>query len=110
MAFTTKSGYVRVDIFKPSGKWYHTAAVDMSEHYRDDDIHNALYLACSEEHLKGLSGQWGLTTGPEASLKRAGCSCVWSPTTSTPTRSLSTASRACDAPRNVTPTAQALAA
>ena len=69
MAFTTKSGYVRVDIFKPSGKWYHTAAVDMSEHYRDDDIHNALYLACSEEHLKGLSGQWGLTTGPRSKLE-----------------------------------------
>ena len=37
MAFTTKSGYVRIDIFKSNGK----SAVDMSEHYRGDDIRHA---------------------------------------------------------------------
>lgn len=42
MGFTTKEGMVRVDQFKPRGKWYQTLEVDMSKHYRASSIHEAL--------------------------------------------------------------------
>lgn len=36
MGFTTNEGMVRVDRFKPGGKWYDTWAVDMSRWYNQD--------------------------------------------------------------------------
>lgn len=38
MGYSMNEGCVRVDIFKPSGKWYETFAVDMREFYRGDII------------------------------------------------------------------------
>jgi len=68
MAFTNKEGYVRVDIFKPSGKWYSTAAVDMSAGYNEANIHRALYDACVREFDKE-GGEWGLSVSPQAELE-----------------------------------------
>lgn len=31
--YTTNPAHCRVDIFKPSGKWYCTVVIDMSGHY-----------------------------------------------------------------------------
>lgn len=36
MGFSTNDGMVRVDRFKPGGKWYDTWAVDMSRWYNQD--------------------------------------------------------------------------
>jgi hypothetical protein len=36
MGYTTNSGMVRVDRFKPGGKWYDTWEVDMSAYYNED--------------------------------------------------------------------------
>lgn len=40
--YSENSGMVRVDYFKPSGKWYMTEAHDMSDYYNDLDIHKAI--------------------------------------------------------------------
>lgn len=40
--YTDNPGMVRVDYFKPSGKWYMTEAHDMSDYYNDPDIHRAI--------------------------------------------------------------------
>lgn len=42
MGYTTEEGMVRVDFFKPSGKWYMTEAVDMSTWYDVPNIHDAV--------------------------------------------------------------------
>ena len=69
MAFTTKSGYVRVDIFRASGKWYATAAVDMSEHYHDDCVQTAVFASCMAEFEKPERGQWQGSVSPRADLE-----------------------------------------
>ncbi|MDF2915877.1 MAG: hypothetical protein K0S70_94 [Microbacterium sp.] len=40
--YTDNPGMVRVDYYKPGGKWYMTEAHDMSEFYDDSDIHEAV--------------------------------------------------------------------
>lgn len=57
MGYTTDSGMVRVDFFKPSGKWYMTEAIDMSETYNDWDTHKCVRLALDESRA-GLGPGW----------------------------------------------------
>lgn len=67
MAFTTNTGRVRVDFFKPSGKWYGTASVDMTAHYKGDSgnlIHDAFMAACRAEK-DNPQGEWGHTFTPD---------------------------------------------
>lgn len=58
MAFSMKEGVVRVDFFKPSGKWYGTSELNMSGVYHDALLHGAI-ASCLDAHgLKGYSTQW----------------------------------------------------
>lgn len=41
MGYHTDDSMVRVDFFKPSGKWYETRAVRWTGGYKDCAIHNA---------------------------------------------------------------------
>lgn len=40
--FSDNPGMVRVDFFRPSGKWYMTEAHDMSDFYNEPVIHDAV--------------------------------------------------------------------
>ena len=65
MSFTTNEGRVRVDFFKPSGKWYGPASVDMSQHYTGD-IHECFRSACvAEQGRGGGESEWGHTFTPQ---------------------------------------------
>ena len=52
MGYTTKEGMVRVDFFRPSGKWYTTEAICMVDGYNDLPIHVAFKQAL-QRTLKG---------------------------------------------------------
>lgn len=69
MGFTTNDSRVRVDFFKPSGKWYGTASIDMEKHYKGV-IQDCVYQACVDEYNKGDEGEWGYTFTPEDILTR----------------------------------------
>ena len=56
-----------VHIFKPSGKWYSTAKVDMRP-FADMFIQEALLAACMAEFAKEGHGEWGLVRDAEAYL------------------------------------------
>lgn len=74
MAYTTNSGRVRVDFFKPSGKWYGTASVDMSAFYDGgpgDLIHEQFLRACRAEQANP-KGEWGHTFTPDSWLEGGG--------------------------------------
>jgi hypothetical protein len=43
--FSMNSSSVRVDFYKPSGKWYMTEAFDMNDQYETTDIHRAVRAA-----------------------------------------------------------------
>lgn len=43
--YSDKPYMVRVDIFKPSGKWYETISVSMKDKYHTADLHEALRSA-----------------------------------------------------------------
>lgn len=45
MGYNAQDSFVRVDRFKPNGKWYDTFAIDMGEFYNDPFIHDALKKA-----------------------------------------------------------------
>ena len=70
MAYTTKSGRVRVDFFKPSGKWYGTGSVDMQAHYKGL-IHECFMEACKAEQVNP-EGEWGHTFTPESWIESGG--------------------------------------
>ena len=42
MNYSDSPGMVRVDYFKPSGKWYMTEAHDMSEFYNEGSVYTAV--------------------------------------------------------------------
>lgn len=42
MNFSLNSGHCKVEYYKPSGKWYMDEVIDMSDHYNDVSIHNAI--------------------------------------------------------------------
>lgn len=50
--YSDNPGSVRVDYFKASGKWYMTESVDMSGHFRDPSVHEAVRLSLQE------AGRW----------------------------------------------------
>lgn len=58
----TESVKVTVEIFKPSGKWYSTAKVDMRP-FSHMLIHDALFEACMAEYTI-KSSDWGLVRSP----------------------------------------------
>lgn len=45
MGYSVSDGQVRVDIFKPSGKWDHSVAVDMDAFYNFGAVHDAVEQA-----------------------------------------------------------------
>jgi len=50
MGYSTKPGIVRVDIFKDTGKWYETLAIDMTEGWdKDKLIHHSLIEALQQQ-------------------------------------------------------------
>jgi len=53
MGYTENDGMVRVDFFKPSGKWYITLSVDLSEFYDEPSIHEAFAKAL-RKHFSDL--------------------------------------------------------
>jgi len=74
MSFTTNEGRVRVDFFKPSGKWYGTASVDMSAYYKGD-IHECFRRACVDEQATAPStgeSEWGHTFTPQGWVAKGG--------------------------------------
>lgn len=50
--YANNPGMVRVDYFKPSGKWYMTEAHDMSGYYNEPDIFLAVEKALRD------AGRW----------------------------------------------------
>lgn len=57
--YSVNPGHVRVDFFKPSGKWHMTDAVDMSGVYHVSNPATALGLAL-EKHFRHSNGIMGL--------------------------------------------------
>lgn len=45
MYYSNNPGDVRVEFFKPGGKWYMTETIDMSPFYNDPDLWEAVRLA-----------------------------------------------------------------
>jgi len=43
--YSANPGMVKVDFYKPGGKWYMTEAVDMSDFYHTGAIHEAVAMA-----------------------------------------------------------------
>lgn len=62
MGYTIDSGMVRVDYFKPSGKWYMTEAIDMSPWYDYSDIYVAVERALDNSRPERNSGWWSQFT------------------------------------------------
>lgn len=62
--YSDKASSVRVDFFKPSGKWYTTEAVPWID-YREKDIHKGLRdsLLAADVHLR-LSGMLAVCLEP----------------------------------------------
>lgn len=52
MGFHVSDSCVRVDRFKPRGKWYDTFSIDMEEHYNDNDLHDAVQKCIEKEGYK----------------------------------------------------------
>lgn len=59
MGYTTDDSYVRVDFFKPSGKWYTTEAVKWTGGYSDCQLINA-FAKSLKDHLSERVTQPGL--------------------------------------------------
>lgn len=43
--YSENPAHCRVDIFKPSGKWYMTITLDLTGLYEHNDIHEAIKMA-----------------------------------------------------------------
>lgn len=68
---TNTNSIVELNIFKPSGKWYWTAYIDMKDFYdRDELIHDLIKEACQIEFAKPNHGIWGLTCSLDQILSR----------------------------------------
>lgn len=61
MNYSQRPGMVRVDFFKPSGKWKETVAMDMSGVYDFDLIHDAVRTALRNNFGDGVEAFKGLT-------------------------------------------------
>ena len=60
MGYSANDGMVRVDFFRPSGRWYTTEAVDMSAHYHDPTCLNAVEAAVVQHLSKHPNKDGGL--------------------------------------------------
>lgn len=56
MNYSTTEGSVRVDFFRPTGGWYTTVEVDMTEYYLTVNIRNAIIKATKEVVREGYNG------------------------------------------------------
>ena len=57
--YSDNPGSVRVDYFKPSGKWYMTEAIKMSDYfYKEIDIHRAVASALDASRPDRNAGWW----------------------------------------------------
>jgi len=64
MGYDNRSNMIRVDFFKPSGKYCTTEAVDMLSAHDEPDLERAT-LTCIENHLKGrLRGMTAVVLEP----------------------------------------------
>jgi len=70
MGYTTDDSYVRVDFFKPSGKWYTTEAVKWTGPYEGDII--ASFAKSLFDHLSERATQPGLQHQNHRSLRLEG--------------------------------------
>lgn len=59
MGYSDDASSVRVDFFKPSGKWYATEAVKWTGSY-EEDIRDA-FLQSLKDHFKGVPRYQGMT-------------------------------------------------
>ncbi len=50
--FAYNPGSVRVDEFKPSGKWYQTIVIDMTDQYLNPSIHDAVMDCLVDRQIK----------------------------------------------------------
>lgn len=66
MGYTVNESMVRVDIFKPSGKWYESIAIDMNEFYNEPIIHDALKKALAKGDTNDR--KWETIDGSERTL------------------------------------------
>lgn len=62
MNYSENSDSVRVDYFKPSGKWYMTEALDMSGYWDEASVYSAV--------IKSLDDAWNLRHGGRPSAWR----------------------------------------
>ena len=77
MGYTTDPAMCRVDIWKPSGKWYDTVAVKFrDEDYHSTLIYNAFYNALSDSLGNSYIGCLVTCLKPYHSLKHP-VSTVW---------------------------------
>jgi hypothetical protein len=58
MGYSDNDGMVRVDYFKPTGKWYMTEAIDMSSHWQDVDMFKAIELSLDESRPDRSARWW----------------------------------------------------
>ena len=71
--YSNNPGLVRVDLFKPSGKWYATGSIDMSEHYNDAGLHEAILVACEQQRVgEGSQEGWPVMVPPREWLSDGG--------------------------------------
>ena len=58
MGYSTNEGIVRADLFKPSGKWHESIALDMSADYNKTLIHSAVCDAWVRAGRSALEAGW----------------------------------------------------
>lgn len=56
--YSENPGMVRVDYWKPSGKWYMTEAIDMSDYWGLPDLFKAIELSLDESRPTREPGWW----------------------------------------------------
>lgn len=67
MNYSVNSSHCRVDIFKPSGKWYQTLVIDTEEYYYDlihDAVEKALKDSLGKNHEEFHKGWYGVCLEP----------------------------------------------
>lgn len=58
MGYDVSDSKVRVDRFKPRGKWYDSFSIDMEKYYKAPSIHDAIKEAILEQtHVRSLE-EW----------------------------------------------------
>lgn len=68
--YSNNPGRVRVDLFKPGGKWYATGSIDMGAFYGSTLTHEAVYAGCCASP-DGREG-WPVVSTPDEWLREDG--------------------------------------